>query len=503
MASAFLSRERLLVALVALLAALLYLGGSALSQGPGFPLDDGWIHQTYARNLAQSGQWAYVPGEPSAGSTAPLWTLLLAAGYLAHIPYLWWTYLLGIVTLIWLGWAGSALFRALWPERAAQAWLAGLLLVLSWPLLWAAVSGMETALFLALALTLLALYAQPDRSRLALGLLGGLLVLVRPEGVILLLLLLLGLVSRGEGRRVPLFLLALVLPLLPYFILNFSLNGQLWPNTFYAKQAEYAALQARSLPARFLQLLFFSLGGAEVGWRGMSGPRLLLLPGLLLAGWQALRADLAARRLFYTLPLLWAGGHVLAYAWRLPVTYQHGRYLWAALPVWILFGLAGSLLLLGRLRRAGGRPGQILSQVATISFFLLVLLFLGLGAGAYAADVAFIEGEMVTVAHWLRDNTPPAAVIATHDIGAIGYFSGRSLLDLAGLISPEVLPLLDDEEELARYILESDAQYLVTAPGWPYPALAGRQDTTLLFDTGYPQTRAQGMNNMAVYHLPR
>jgi hypothetical protein len=44
----------------------------------GFPLDDGWIHQTYARNLAEYGQWAYLPGTISGGSTSPLWTLLLS-----------------------------------------------------------------------------------------------------------------------------------------------------------------------------------------------------------------------------------------------------------------------------------------------------------------------------------------------------------------------------------------------------------------------------------------
>ncbi|NJL95821.1 MAG: hypothetical protein HC915_19860 [Anaerolineae bacterium] len=49
--------------------------------GWGFPLDDSWIHQTYARNLAQHGEWAYTPGTPSTASTAPLYTVLLALGH--------------------------------------------------------------------------------------------------------------------------------------------------------------------------------------------------------------------------------------------------------------------------------------------------------------------------------------------------------------------------------------------------------------------------------------
>ena len=43
-----------------------------------FPLDDSWIHLHFARNLAEGRGFAYNPGVPVSGSTAPLWTLLLA-----------------------------------------------------------------------------------------------------------------------------------------------------------------------------------------------------------------------------------------------------------------------------------------------------------------------------------------------------------------------------------------------------------------------------------------
>ena len=44
----------------------------------GVPLDDAWIHYQFARNLAQGDGFSYNPGEPTPGSTAPLWTLMLA-----------------------------------------------------------------------------------------------------------------------------------------------------------------------------------------------------------------------------------------------------------------------------------------------------------------------------------------------------------------------------------------------------------------------------------------
>lgn len=60
-----------LIPVIALLATGLYIAAAYYGGLRGFPLDDAWIHQTYARNLAQSGQLAYLPGQPSAGSTSP------------------------------------------------------------------------------------------------------------------------------------------------------------------------------------------------------------------------------------------------------------------------------------------------------------------------------------------------------------------------------------------------------------------------------------------------
>src|SRR5690606_26912493 len=195
-----------------------------------------------------------------------------------------------------------------------------------------------------------------------------------------------GFASRRAWRGLAVMLLLALLPLLPYFALNLSLSGQLWPNTLYAKQAEYAALLQQPLWQRLLRLLYVSAGGPESGWRGMSGARLLLLPGLLWAAYGAARADCRARRLGHLLPLLWAGGHVAAYALRLPVTYQHGRYLLGIVPVWIVYGLAGWVLLLGN-----GQKTRLLRRAGRLTYATVLLLFLLLGAQAYRTDVAFIQ----------------------------------------------------------------------------------------------------------------
>jgi hypothetical protein len=290
-----------------------------------------------------------------------------------------------------------------------------------------------------------------------------------------------------------------VIPLLPYFAFNLFTSGSFWPNTFYAKQTEYQFLLTEPIWSRAIRLLYFSVGGAEDGWQGISGVRLLLLPGLILSGVLAVKNDWLRKGLLHTAPLLWAGGHVVLYAWRLPVTYQHGRYLFAAIPIWIIYGLAGWLGLFERM--GNGRYGRMGKQVAVLTFCLLLLFFTILGAQTYATDVAFIQGEMVDVAHWIADNTPEDALIASHDIGAIGYFAERPLLDLAGLISPEVIPFLTNDNDLGNYLNSSDANYLVTAPGWPYDAITKTENAKLLYTTNYHWTLEQNVNNMSVYSL--
>src|SRR5262245_15791475 len=137
---------RLVIALVALAAVMYYLLVSATIFRVGFPLDDTWIHLTYARNLAEHGEWAFRLGERSAGSTAPLWTVLLSIGYLLNLAPLVWTFFLGWVVLTVLGISAEAVSRRLVSTYTAPIPWVGIFFVLAWHLTWSAVSGMETLL---------------------------------------------------------------------------------------------------------------------------------------------------------------------------------------------------------------------------------------------------------------------------------------------------------------------------------------------------------------------
>ena len=128
-----------------------------------------------------------------------------------------------------------------------------------------------------------------------------------------------------------------------------------------------------------------------------------------------------------------------------------------------------------------------------------MLAFVVIGARAYGRDVRFIDSQMVTTAHWLNEHIEPEALVAVHDIGAIGYFTQRPLIDLAGLITPEVIPIIRNEAALWEFITTRQADYLVTFPTW-YPTLVRNPALTGVFMAGAAGA-GQADDFMAVYRL--
>lgn len=437
----------------------------------GFPLDDSWIHQVYARNLAQNGEWAFVPGEPSGASTSPLFTVLLSISYALDLPDKVWTHLLGVLTLTATAMFAERLARKLLPTwRSEVGFLAGLAVVSTWHLIWAAASGMETMLFsmFTLAIIWLAWRELDDVNEGSIdslrrgglfGVVAGLSVLTRPEGAMLAGLAgLLVLIVRPQRRWRNVILwgvaaaIGFVIVITPYSLLNLHLTDSLLPATANAKYEQHKPLLQTPYLSRAIGMIVPTLVGGQF----------LLIPGILFFGVQRL-LDLKKGRfssLLLLLPLFWIFGLVILYAARLPATYQHGRYAVPILPSFILIGIAGTV---GLVENSGNNPiGRILARSLIFSSaFIFVYFGVVLGAIAYRQDVRIIDEEMVASAKWIKENIPPEDLLAVHDIGAVGYFAPRPILDLAGLISPEVAPVYHNDDALWELMRERNVQYLM------------------------------------------
>lgn len=472
-----------------------YLVASSQLYGIGFPLDDSWIHQTYARNLANAGEWAFFPGQPSGGSTAPMWAALLAPGHLFGLgPYVW-TFTLGWLILWGLSVLSMYIFNFLAPSKPSESIWIGVLIIFEWHLAWSAASGMETLLFSVFILgefvwfyDMIKSKRKMTRNGLAiLGLLIGISAWIRPEGIILIAIfaggMLIGFEGKSLGSRIK-----LLLPLGIGFLVSFGLylqfnqwtTGDWWPNTFHAKQAEYAIYQDGLIVGRYLQQTIQLVVGVGA----------LLLPGFLYFIYQKVRE----RSWVSLLPAIWILAHLGLYAWRLPVSFQHGRYAIPVMPMYFILGSTGMIHWINLNSKVVWK--RISSRSWVLSLFIVVAVFWYKGATSYAVDVAIIESEMVAIATWITGNTRSDEVIAAHDIGALGYFSGRSFLDLAGLISPDVIPFIRDEEKLSAYLDANDVTYLITFPNF-YPDLV--RDRVVVFVSGGEISPSIGENNMKIY----
>jgi len=480
--------------IAAFIATGIYIFTAARTQGIGFPLDDAWIHQTYARNLADLGEWSFIPGIPSAGSTSPLWSLLLAALHRiwTGIPFIQ-TFILGAFCLWVLAVCTEAIFRRSVPNYTSPLPIAGVMIVFEWHLVWAAASGMETILIAAIISLVLYLLQSLRQARYALtGAVIGIGVWIRPETLTLLGPVLFVLTFSGKSFRDRLKPLmgvfgGLALPIAGYLLFNYQFSGHVWPNTFYAKQAEYASMREISLAVRYLRELVLPLTGIGI----------VLLPGFVYKCFLAVKN----RDSLWAGAILWWLGFSLIYAVQLPVTYQHGRYLIPAMPVYFLIGLVGSfdgLRNTAKVKTSSWFAKPLWVAVRTWGIVLVFVLgaFYVLGANSYGQDVAIVNTEMVATAKWLRSNTQPDDLIAVHDIGAVGYFSQRKIIDLAGLVTPVIIPIIRDEHKLAVFLDQHGADYLVTFPGWYTELTRGKP---VIFQTNGRFSQSTGGENMTVY----
>jgi hypothetical protein len=222
------------------------------------------------------------------------------------------------------------------------------------------------------------------------------------------------------------------------------------------------------------------------------GVGLLLIPGMIVSVVENVRSRLWDRLATF----FWVIAFITVYAVRLPVDYQHGRYMIPVIPALFLLGYEGLLI---TMRRESSSSIRILIRSWVLSMALVCFLFWIRGAEAYAKDVAVIETEMVAASKWIRANTGADDLIAAHDIGALGYFAERRILDLAGLISADVIPVIRDELALEGLIDERGADYLMTFPGW-YPHLT--EARSIVFSTRGSISPSIGGENMTVYRWP-
>jgi tetratricopeptide (TPR) repeat protein len=451
----------------------------------GFPLDDPWIHLQFARNLHDYGSFSYYKNEmTTSGSTSPLYTFLLAAGFFLTSNEMMLSYVLGVMFLL-----GAAVYMYRLVELQVGSGSGSLLLPIGAAVLllfetrmqWAALSGMETTLFISLLLAVF--YYYKVQNPLALGITAGLLLWARPEAVIMIGALGADALyhhlwagpvrekskhkqKRGEPAKTSASgqaigwlkrpVLVFMLFAVAYAAFNLSLSGSIFPNTFAAKLKYYGG----GVKANFPQQVFHYLTDGH------------MLPVALCAGVALVGMLIGAvkrKPQFMIAPFVFSAGMFLAYWMKLPYLYQEGRYMMPILPFVLFPAVEGLRMAVERVARlfASGRSAVPVACAAG----LLVLMVPAARATwdkrrDYAEMCRYISERQVRTAHWLRAHTPPDAVIATHDIGAIAFYSERRIADMVGLVSPEMIERIGSLERLRHFLLEKKVTHLAVLRNW-------------------------------------
>lgn len=436
-----------------------YYFGAMLNLGnPGFTLDDSWIHLQFARNIYEGTPWEYSPGSPSTGSTSPLWSVLLSVLFYFSsdtITIVWGVMLISTVFFIACSYLVGHIIRT---YTGSVPW--GVVGILGFVIIprntWLMLSGMETPLFMVILLFSIYLLDRTDvKSDLLLGIVAGLAYLSRPEGVLVAVLLIplrflmLGFKRQVDRKRILTLFLSAVFALLivaPWILHCLNVTGYPLPDTFYAKV---------HTPTEF------ELGVWDNWWFYFVKEMYFLIFGISAGAFLILKGK----------PFPWILAVALTIIYRLSTPYaaliNNARYL---VPIFDLFLIAAIVFTAWLIETTFVRVMKMRDVIETRYLSVIIVTLLLVipliptyvnQATYFTKSVRTINDLQVGLGTWLAENTPEDAIFATHDAGAIRYISGRRMVDLAGLLSPDIIHGNMTRTETLSYLRQLGCNYFV------------------------------------------
>ncbi len=503
------ARLSLIVFVIVLFAALFLYQEQEIAGAFGFPLDDAWIHCQFARNLALGNGMSYNPGVQSSGSTAPLWTLMLAPPYFFTSNVI---FISKFISLVLYALSCVLVFKIIVfvLDDARFAFLGAILSAMISRLMFGALSGMEVMLsaFLTTAgvCTYLLYRRKKGMKRYACTVIFALASLARPESILLVFFalldsFLLGRVEKEEklfefARRALIHLLLFLALLSPYFVFNYLAAGEPFPSTFAAKRGGGLVVLLSGGGIKELRKIIFLYPQLYLSESlDLAYRHNVLLYWFMFIGTGKIVIDSFRRKtrnraliiplVFFLYPVLVA---VVSPSRTVLVLME--RYMGNLIPLYVVLGVTGFHVTVSFLRSALAKfwieekKAGKLARAATMTGIVVLLVSLSIEeyehSRFYAYAVQSINEMQVRIGRWMKENTPPDAVLAVADIGAIAYFSEREIIDLGGLITPEILPYRERDDGIFEFIALRKPDYVVIFPRW-FPELLSRKELILLF----------------------
>ncbi|MGI8586224.1 MAG: hypothetical protein ACR2M0_00855 [Chloroflexia bacterium] len=403
--------------------------GFALAYDSFLP-DDSYITYRYSQNLLAGHGMVFNLGERVLSTTTPLYTLLLVAAGVVWPDLPTTSHILSLAALF-----GGAMALYALLARHGKA-VAGLMLAALYILnpLTAAVYSSESILHVALIFGVFLAY---DQGRLNLAAaLAALAVLNRGDGALVAVALglhwlLTGGLRAGRGRALRALAVYATISL-PWYFFSALYYGSLAPATLSAKIAQGELPNA-------------PLFGPGIGiwWMAYAGqnPVYWLIPPLALLGLLLVFPRNGDRWAAPT--VLWGGLYTVGYILLGVTRYQN--YYTPLAPALLLLTMLGAhwfgVALASIPRHALRTPHSALRNTPFAPLILGIAIAAGFfvtGAGLYQRlpqPRAVIDEQ---VGRWLKQNTPAGASVGMLEVGVMGYYAERRVIDFYGLLQPDV-----------------------------------------------------------------
>ena len=480
--------------MVHLLTGLVFLINRSPGGPPGWslpPIDDTWVTLVYARSFAESLTFAYNPGIPEAGMTSPLWIVILGILFKplsmlgVSLPGL--SQAAGILLAVGASAFAYLIVKHITGMRLAGV-LVGLIIAIDPTFSFAKTSGSEIALSSMLSLGAIWMLLRGRHTKASVLL--GLVTLARPEGLLLVGVVIAGSLARRlwerESQQVftPSYAQDLLLLAAPsaiagaaWMLYNLSITGMPLPNSFYVLHGNLGVFDGANLAAIWTG--YFQHTGY------MSGFQPYVTFGVIAAG-----VYLAIKRVGIEAMALILFPLAIVYAMSIFALLPDDRwdftsrqYLDSLLPyiaILIVLGMAAVWQAMAGYVESQRRldPDWLQQLRLTLLAVIAVLALVSIGglpfkwpglASEYSWSARNVSDVSVSMADWIDANLPSDAVIAVDRPGALRFFADRPLIDLTGLSYHEGIGSKSTfslfEEIRGDYLVVSNDLYVKS---WPY-----------------------------------
>ncbi len=383
--------------------------------------DDTYIYLQYAKNIVNGYGISFNNGIPSYGCTGPLWLFLSAVVEFVFNDAWFWVKVLDILFFIF----SALIFLWLLNEKFVhkESVIMGFCFFALdvWGIRWAG-SGMETSFSLFVAVVILYLYEQKKMySSLALS---AILVLIRPEALLLYCLLCLDILinETKDKKRFVKIILPFSIVVLPWIVFSDYYFGALLPNTLMGKTTSHMSI-VDSVK------VFFEIGVILFSAQPIIVLLLTALPALIFLK----KIELSPKTTKY---FLWPIFLIVFYA--VGNVQVVSRYLIIIMPS-IVFG---AIVVIDKIISNNELFFQRKKQLFIVAFAITILtnqiVYWNIIYPHTKSFQKVTELCLKPMAYWLKENSVANAKVIAPDVGIIGYYSDRIIYDPAGLITPQM-----------------------------------------------------------------